>query len=111
MAGAPGAYLFVGGVGSRAPRITDRSFDYAGDLADDFFHTPKAATGKDGRFVHGSLDQTSFHKRFEILAIAGLVHFFQWDEFERRRVDAIAQATFIGGAVIEYVAEMRIRRL
>jgi len=59
----------------------------------------------------GALNQTRIHERFEILAIAGLVHVLQWDEFERRRVDAIAQATFIGRSVIEYVAEMRIRRL
>src|SRR6266446_5505475 len=109
MARASRAYFFVSGVGSGAARIADRGFDNPGDLANDFFHTPEAATGKDGRLVHRSLGQTRLYERFEILAIAGLVHFFQWDEFERRRVDAIAQATFIGGAVIEYVAEMRIR--
>src|SRR6266566_677933 len=111
MAGTSRAYFFVSWIGGRAARIADRSFDHARDLANDFFHTPKAATGEDSRLMHRSLDQTRLHERFEILAIAGLVHFFQWDEFERRRVDAIAQATFIGRSVIEYVAKMRIRRL
>src|SRR4051812_24453495 len=111
MACGPGTYFLVSRIGGSATGVADCRFYYAGNFANDFFHTPKAATGEDGCFVHRSLDQTRFHERFEILAVAGLVHFFERDEFERRGVDAITQATFINGAVIEYVAEMRIRRL
>src|ERR1051326_9183622 len=111
MSGASGAYFLVSWIGGRAAGIADCGFDDAGDFANDFFHAPEAAAGEDGRLVYGSLDQACLYERLEILAIAGLVHFFQRDEFERRRVDAIAQATLIGGAVIEYVAEMGIRSL
>src|SRR5205823_11560899 len=84
-------------------------FDDPGYLADDLLHAPEATPGQDGRFAHRSFDQTRLHERFEIPAISGLVHFFQWNELQRRRIDAVTQTTLVARAVIKHMTEMRVR--
>src|SRR5436190_19413841 len=49
MASSAGADIFVSRVRGNAARVTNRSFDDTGNLAEDFLHAPKATAGQDSR--------------------------------------------------------------
>src|ERR1043165_848302 len=44
-----------------------------------------------------------------MMAIAGLVHFFDRYTLKRRRMEAVAQATFVSRTVIKHMAKVGVR--
>src|SRR5580765_2420699 len=108
MASSSGAYLFVGRVGRRAAGIANGRFGDTGNLPYDFFHSPETASCQDSGLPGRRLYQASLNKRLEILPVAGLVHLLNRDELKRGRIYTVAQPAFIGRAVIEDMAEMRV---
>src|ERR1041385_9217978 len=53
--------------------------------------------------------QPGLDERRKVLSVTGLVHFFDRNEFQSYRIDAVAHAAFIRGTIIEHVAQMGIR--
>src|SRR2546427_10576277 len=105
MTGVARADFFVSRVRRPSAAVTHGCFDDAGNLANDFLHAPKTAARKDRRLMDRRLDQTRLDERFKILAISGLVHFFNGNKSQRRGIDAITQ-THRSLPVVEDMAKM-----
>src|SRR5205085_2743360 len=110
VAGATCADVLITWIRGDAAGITNRGLDNARNFANNLFHTPKAAPSENRGLMDWRLDQACLCERLQVLAITGLIHFFDGYELKRSRIDTVAQTTFISRSVIKHVAEMRVRQ-